>query len=67
MTARHPSAHMSELAAVEAIARGEVVKVRSPELVALQAQIAQVRVDEEFTARARHVLDRDRQLLERLE
>jgi hypothetical protein len=58
---------MSELAAVEAIARGEVVKVRSPELVALQAQIAQVRVDEEFTARARHVLDRDRQLLERLE
>jgi hypothetical protein len=58
---------MSELAAVEAIARGEVVKVRSPELVALQAQVAHVRSDEEFMARARHVLDRDRELLERLE
>ncbi len=56
-----------ELAAeAEAVARVKGTSVNALIVEALQAEIERVRQDESFTSRARELLERDRELLERL-
>ncbi len=56
-----------ELAAeAEAVARVKGMSVNALIIEALQAEIERVRRDENFTSRARELLERDRELLERL-
>ncbi len=56
-----------ELAAeAEAVARVKGTSVNALIIEALQAEIERVRQDENFTSRARELLERDRELLERL-
>ncbi|MCL1587817.1 MAG: Arc family DNA-binding protein [Actinomycetia bacterium] len=50
----------------EAVARVEGTSVNALIVDALRAEIERVRQDEDFTARARRLLERDRELLERL-
>ncbi len=40
--------------------------VQRPEDLALEAEIEQVRKDEDFTARAKRLLERDREIINRL-
>ena len=56
-----------ELAAdAEAVARVEGTSVNALIIKALAAEIDRVREDEAFTQRAKELLERDRELLERL-
>lgn len=50
----------------EAVARVGGTSVNALIIEALKAEIERVREDEEFTARARELLERDKELLERL-
>ena len=50
----------------EAVARVQGTSVNALIVDALKAEIGRVRRDEEFTSRAKRLLDRDRELLERL-
>jgi hypothetical protein len=52
--------------AVEAVARVEGMSVNALIVGALTAEIARVRSDDDFTQRARRLLERDKDLLERL-
>ncbi len=56
-----------ELAAeAEAVARVKGTSVNALIIEALQTEIERVRQDKNFTSRARQLLERDRELLERL-
>ncbi len=56
-----------ELAAeAEAVARVKGASVNALIVEALRAEIDRVRQDEDFTSRARTLLERDRELLDRL-
>ena len=56
-----------ELAAeAEAVARVKGTSVNTLIIEALQTEIERVRQDKNFTSRARQLLERDRELLERL-
>jgi hypothetical protein len=50
----------------EAVARVQGTSVNALIVDALKAEIGRVRQDEDFTSRAKRLLDRDRELLERL-
>lgn len=50
----------------EAVARVKGTSVNALIIDALKAEIERVRQDEDFTSRAKRLLDRDRELLERL-
>ena len=50
----------------EAVARVKGTSVNAQSIDALKAEIERVRQDEDFTSRAKRLLDRDRELLERL-
>ena len=50
----------------EAIARVKGISVNALITEALKAEIERVRQDEDFTSRAKQLLERDRELLERL-
>ncbi|MDK1039693.1 MAG: hypothetical protein QGD91_12425, partial [Actinomycetota bacterium] len=50
----------------EAVARVQGVSVNALIIDALKAEIERVCQDEDFTSRARRLLERDRELLERL-
>ena len=50
----------------EAVARVEGTSVNSLIIDALKAEIERVRQDDDFTSRARLLLERDRELLQRL-
>ncbi|MGA9594537.1 MAG: YlcI/YnfO family protein [Acidimicrobiia bacterium] len=50
----------------EAVARVNGTSVNALIVDALKAEIGRVRQDEDFTSRAKRLLDRDRELLERL-
>jgi predicted transcriptional regulator len=50
----------------EAVARVKGTSVNSLIVDALRAEIERVRQDEDFTSRAKRLLERDRELLERL-
>jgi predicted transcriptional regulator len=50
----------------EAVARVKGTSVNALIIDALTAEIERVRKDEEFTSRAKRLLERDRELLERL-
>jgi predicted transcriptional regulator len=50
----------------EAVARVRGVSVNALIVESLEAEIARVRADEDFTARARRLLERDKELIERL-
>jgi predicted transcriptional regulator len=52
--------------AAEAVARVEGMSVNALIVGALTAEIARVRSDDDFTQRARRLLERDKDLLERL-
>jgi predicted transcriptional regulator len=52
--------------AAEAVARVRGTSVNALIVDSLAAEIARVREDDDFTHRARRLLDRDRELLERL-
>ncbi len=51
---------------VEAVARVKGTSVNALIIDALEAEIERVRQDEDFTSRAKRLLERDRELLERL-
>ncbi len=51
---------------VEAVARVKGTSVNALIINALEAEIERVRQDEDFTSRAKRLLERDRELLERL-
>jgi len=50
----------------ETVARVEGTSVNALIIDALKAEIERVRQDKDFTSRAKRLLDRDRELLERL-
>ena len=50
----------------ETVARVKGTSVNALIIDALQAEIERVRQDEDFTSRAKRLLERDRELLERL-
>jgi len=50
----------------EAVARVKGISVNSLIVESLAAEIENVRADNDFTARARQLLDRDKELLDRL-
>jgi predicted DNA-binding protein len=50
----------------EAVARVKGISVNSLIVESLAAEIEKVRADNDFTARARQLLDRDKELLDRL-
>jgi predicted transcriptional regulator len=50
----------------EAVARVRGTSINAVIVESLKAEIARVRADKDFTARARKLLERDRELLERL-
>ena len=50
----------------EAVARVQGTSVNALIVDALKAEIGRVRQDEDFTSRAKRLLERDRELLERL-
>lgn len=50
----------------EAVARVKGISVNSLIIESLAAEIEKVRADNDFTARARRLLDRDKELLDRL-
>ncbi len=50
----------------EAVARVKGTSVNALIIGALEAEIERVRQDEDFTSRAKRLLERDRELLERL-
>ena len=50
----------------DAVARVQGTSVNALIVDALKAEIRRVRQDEDFTSRAKRLLDRDRELLERL-
>lgn len=50
----------------EAVARVKGISVNGLIVDALRAEIERVRQDEDFTGRAKRLLERDRELLERL-
>ena len=50
----------------EAVARVKGTSVNALIIDALKAEIERVREDEDFTSRAKRLLERDRELLERL-
>ena len=50
----------------EAVARVKGVSINALIIDALKAEIERVRQDEDFTSRAKRLLERDRELLERL-
>jgi len=52
--------------AAEAVARVKGVSVNSLIVESLAAEIEKVRADKDFTSRARRLLERDKELLERL-
>lgn len=52
--------------AAEAVARVRGTSVNQLIVDSLAAEIERVRADAEFTARARQLIDRDREILERL-
>ncbi len=57
----------SELAdAAEAVARVRGSSVNQLIIDSLRAELKRVRADEDFTARAKRLIERDRELLERL-
>lgn len=56
-----------ELAAeAEAVARVKGTSINALIVESLSAEIERVRADQDFTARARRLLERDRELIERL-
>jgi len=56
-----------ELAAeAEAVARVKDMSLNSVIIESLQAEIERVKADEDFTARAKELIERDKELLERL-
>jgi predicted transcriptional regulator len=56
-----------ELAAeAEAVARVKDMSLNSVIIESLQAEIQRVKADEDFTARAKELIERDKELLERL-
>ena len=50
----------------EAVARVKGTSVNSLIIYALKAEIERIRQDDDFTSRAKRLLERDRELLERL-
>ena len=68
MTAKQTTVRMPEGLAdeAEAVARVRGTSVNALIVDALAAEIERVRTDEDFTARAKKLLERDRELLERL-
>jgi hypothetical protein len=53
-------------AEAEAVARVKGTSINALLIKALEAEIERVRQDEDFTSKARQLLERDRELLERL-
>ena len=68
MTGRQTTVRLPEELAdeVEAVGRVRGTSVNTLIVDALAAEIERVRTDEDFTARAKKLLERDRELLERL-
>ena len=68
MTGRQTTVRLPEELADEAgaVARVRGTSVNTLIVDALAAEIERVRTDEDFTARAKKLLERDRELLERL-
>ena len=68
MTSRQTTVRLpEELAAeVEAVARVQGKSVNALIVDSLAAEIARVRADKDFTARAKKLLKRDKELLDRL-
>ena len=68
MTSRQTTVRLpEELAAeVEAVARVQGTSVNALIVDSLAAEIARVRADKDFTARAKKLLKRDKELLDRL-
>jgi hypothetical protein len=68
MTSRHATVRLPEELAdqAEAVARVQGTSVNTLIIDALTAEIERVRADKDFTNRARKLLERDKELLERL-
>ena len=68
MTSRQTTVRLpEELAAeAEAVARVQGTSLNALIVESLSAEIERVRGDDDFTARARRLLERDRELIERL-
>ena len=68
MTSRQTTVRLpGELAdQAEAIARVRGISVNALVVESLKAEIERVRADRDFTTRARELLDRDREIIERL-
>ncbi|HUP68606.1 MAG TPA: ribbon-helix-helix protein, CopG family [Acidimicrobiales bacterium] len=68
MTAKQTTVRLPEELAdeAEAIARVRGTSMNAVIIDALAAEVERVRADKDFTARAKKLLERDRQLLDRL-
>ncbi|HUR17501.1 MAG TPA: ribbon-helix-helix protein, CopG family [Acidimicrobiales bacterium] len=68
MTAKQTTVRLPEELAdeAEAIARVRGTSMNAVIIEALAAEVERVRADKDFTARAKKLLERDRQLLDRL-
>lgn len=68
MTSRQTTVRLPEdlAAEAEAVARVRGTSVNALIVESLSAEIERVRADDDFTARARRLLERDRELIERL-
>lgn len=68
MTSRQTTVRLPEdlAAEAEAVARVKGVSVNALIVESLSAEIERTRADRDFTARARQLLERDRELIERL-
>jgi hypothetical protein len=68
MTSRQTTVRLPEdlAAEAEAVARVKGTSVNALIIESLTAEIERVRADKDFTSRARKLLDRDRELIDRL-
>jgi hypothetical protein len=68
MAGRQTTLRLPEALAIEteAVARIRGISVNALIINALEAEIARLRHDKQFSARAKELLERDRELLERL-
>ena len=68
VTSRQTTVRLPEelAAAAEAVARVKGVSVNALIVDSLSAEIERTRTDSDFTSRARKLLERDRELIERL-
>jgi len=68
MTSRQTTVRLPEdlAAEAEAVARVKGTSVNALIVESLAAEIERVRADKDFTTRARRLLERDRELIERL-